>query len=283
MPYFSVLLPVCNSQHTILKSLQSIDCQTYGDYSVLVLVNNSNDNSFDICHSFCSSRPNFHLINLHQHFPSLPDVLNFGIRYLRTNCQYIVRHDADDYMLPCRLEHTFQSISSSSQPPMIHCGNAYINDSSTLYFPSSLNPSDYDIKKALLLSSPFIHPAISFKSCTPSLYDTRFVYAQDLKFFIDNMFSGLYSFTSVPYIHYTSSSPSTSKRLKQLSLHDFAINTLHRNLLPGFQFRLSHELRCLYVTEEYRMFSSYTKSALFDIFYKLNSKFTEIYHLSAFS
>ena len=85
-------------------------------------------------------------------------------------------------MLPHRLEHTFASIRSSPVKPLIHCGNAFINNTHTLYFPSSLQLSDLEIKKTLLFTSPFIHPATCFKSSIPNLYDSRFQYAQDLKF-----------------------------------------------------------------------------------------------------
>ena len=282
MPFFTVLLPVCNSEQTIINCLKSIEAQSFNDFNVLVLVNNSTDSSFDLCSSFCASRSNFQLINLHQSCPSLPDILNFGIRNVCDNCQYIVRHDSDDYMLPHRLEHTFASIRSSPVKPLIHCGNAFINNTHTLYFPSSLQLSDLEIKKTLLFTSPFIHPATCFKSSIPNLYDSRFQYAQDLKFFIDNIFCGLYSFTSQPYIHYTQSPSSSKKRFLQLSLHDVAINTLHKKLLHGLPFRVSHELRCMYVTDEYRMYTSSSTHSLHYIYLELITKFADVYKLSNF-
>ena len=282
MPYFSVLLPVCNSKHTISDCLHSIDVQSFKDFDVLVLVNNSEDESFEICSSFCSTRSNFHLINLYKSQPSLPDVLNFGISYLRGNCKYIVRHDSDDFMLNTRLENTYRSICSSHSEPLIHCGNAYINRQNSLYFPELRSISDYQIKQVLLLESPFIHPAIAFKSSIPYLYDRRFIYAQDLKFFIDNMFMGPYSFSPTPYIYYTIIPPSTHKRLFQLTLHDLAINTLHQKLIHGFNFRVSHQLRCKFITDENRMYPPISDVILQSSLHDLYTQFHNSYQSTSF-
>ena len=253
MPFFSVLLPVRNSEDTIRHCLNSIASQTFDDYSVLALVNNSSDKSFSICQDFSHSYPHFNVIDLGSACNSLPDVLNFGISLLQGKCEYIVRHDADDLMLPSRLLDTFNSLTSASTPPLIHCGNALVGTSSSLYFPPSLQLDDLGIKSRLLLSSPFIHPAIAFKSTISNLYDSKFVYAQDLKFFIDNIFSGPYSISTDPYIQYSVPQPNSDKRSMQLFLHDYAINSLHRQLIPGFQTLTSHQVRCLYVTDEFSM------------------------------
>lgn len=283
MPFFSVLLPVCNSESTILECLLSISTQKFQDFSVLILVNNSDDSSFGICSKFCQTDARFQVLNLFDNYSSLPDVLNFGINYLRSECHYIVRHDADDYMLPLRLSDTYQAIIASSVPPLIHCGNAFLNDTSNLYFTGIASRSDYEIKSTLLLSSPFIHPAISFKSSIQSLYDTRFVYAQDLKFFIDNMFSGTYSFSSTAYIRYATTPPSIIKRSMQLSLHDFAIHSLHKKLIPDFKLSLSHQLRCRFVTNEFALFTPLSHSYLDLVLKRLKASFDTLYASSTFT
>ena len=277
MPFFSVLLPVCNSQSSIHDCLESIACQHFTDFSVLILVNNSFDLSLDICTTFCISNSRFEVLDLQDSCKSLPDVLNKGIVYLRDKCDYIVRHDADDYMLPSRLSDTFQALMCSHVQPLIHSGNAYIADSSRPYFPYGVSINDYEIKSRLLLSSPFIHPAITFKSSIEFLYDTRFVYAQDLKFFIDNLFSGHYSFSSTPYIQYTPSVSSFYKRAMQLSLHDVAISSLHKKLIPGFPISSSHQLRCHFVTDEFRIFPPKDIKVLQHMLYRLNHCFFKIY------
>ena len=175
MPYFSVLLPVRNSQSSILNCLHSIASQTFRDFSVLVLVNNSNDATFDICSEFCASAPNFDLVNLYQSCQSLPEVLNVGIDKLRLNCEYIVRHDADDYMLPHRLLDTYRSIQAACPSPLVHCGNAYINNTSRLYFSPEVSITDYQIKSSLLLS--FLH---LFTPRSPSSHQLKHITIHDI-------------------------------------------------------------------------------------------------------
>jgi len=274
--YFTVLLPVSNNASTLFNCLQSISSQSFTDYNVLVVINNSHDSSLQIAIDYSNKFLQFNIINLGTTVENLPQALNRGLDHIKLGCKYIVRHDADDYMLPDRLLWTFQSLQQYSVKPLIHCGNAYINNTSLLYFNKSHIPSSLTLKMSLLLQSPFIHPSICFQADKLLRYDERFTYAQDLKLFIDYFELGSFSFDSRPYIYYTNILPSIKKRYYQLILHDYALYTLHRLITPGTPLRISHYLRVKYITDEFTMYEpspGLDLQSIYNFFYvKLESR-----------
>jgi len=274
--YFTVLLPISNNENSLSQCLTSISSQLFTDFNVLCILNNSVDESLQIVINFCNKYTHFSYIELGDSVHNLSQALNCALNTLESKCRYFVRHDADDYMLPHRLLWTYEYLENSLSKPLIHCGNAFINDTSTLIYPNSHNPSSSSLKTSLLLQSPFIHPSICFRSDLNIRYDERFKYAQDLKLLIDYLHFGNYSFDPRPYIYYTFNPPSPQKRILQLLLHDYAINTLHKQLIPGFSFRYSHYLRTKYITNEFTMYSPSSYLDIHSIYNRLQFSLSKL-------
>ena len=55
-PKVDILLPCYNSAETIYRTLKSIQCQTFKNFRVVMIDNNSNDDSIDIFESFQDDR-----------------------------------------------------------------------------------------------------------------------------------------------------------------------------------------------------------------------------------
>jgi len=58
----SILIPVRNEQDNILGLLQSIHKQDYLDYEVIILDDNSDDDTFKVCEMFAAKHPKFRVI-----------------------------------------------------------------------------------------------------------------------------------------------------------------------------------------------------------------------------
>jgi glycosyltransferase involved in cell wall biosynthesis len=58
----SILIPVRNEQDNILGLLQSIHKQDYPDYEVIILDDNSDDNTFEVCEKFAAQHSKFRVI-----------------------------------------------------------------------------------------------------------------------------------------------------------------------------------------------------------------------------
>ncbi len=98
MPKVSILLPTHQSGAHLRETLDSIKAQTYQDYELLVVDDVSTDQTLKILQEH--QDPRIRIIQGRNH--GLADALNLGIKYAQG--KYIARMDADDLMVPERLE-----------------------------------------------------------------------------------------------------------------------------------------------------------------------------------
>jgi len=61
--FVSILIPARNEEADILNLLNSIDAQNYLNYEVIILDDNSTDNTFQICKDFCSEHKRFKVLS----------------------------------------------------------------------------------------------------------------------------------------------------------------------------------------------------------------------------
>jgi len=101
MNKISVLLPVKNGEKFLNQAIDSILNQTYTDFELLIIDDNSTDRTLEILNSYQDQR--IKIILSDEGF--IPN-LNRGIEI--ADCQYIARMDADDIMNPIRLETQLQ-------------------------------------------------------------------------------------------------------------------------------------------------------------------------------
>lgn len=99
MPNVSVLIPAYNCEDTLPRSLDSIVSQTYKDFEVVFVDNNSTDSTRAIAESY-SSKLNMKIVECEQ--KGIVSALNTGLR----NCsgEWIARQDGDDYWYPQKLQ-----------------------------------------------------------------------------------------------------------------------------------------------------------------------------------
>lgn len=95
----SVGIPVYNGERYIRESIQSVLDQTYTDFELIVTDDGSNDGTMEIVHSFAD--PRLRIVSDGSH-KGLAIRLNEQITMARG--EYFVRMDADDVMLPNRLQ-----------------------------------------------------------------------------------------------------------------------------------------------------------------------------------
>ena len=257
MPRFSILLPIHNDVKTISRCLKSICAQYYQDFHLLCVVNNSSDGSLDQVISLLKRSSILYEVVVSPSFlNNLPKALNYGLLMLSGRSDYIDRMDADDVMMPDRLSRLATFLDSQQQLPIIHGSNAFSLNSFQPLLSHPAGISSFALKRQLILASPFVHPSIAIRNLPFVRYDEDFVYAQDLKLFIDLIDQGTFSYDPYPAVYYRTPSDNQQKRMKQLTLHDKAINSLHQRLVGNFPLEISHILRLKYISNEYPMAAS---------------------------
>jgi glycosyltransferase involved in cell wall biosynthesis len=98
MPKVSVIVPVYRVERYIAETIRSVLNQTYTDFELLIIDDESPDRSIEICQGFTDPR----LKIIHQKNRGLAGARNTGIRQAQGN--YLAFLDSDDLWLPQKLE-----------------------------------------------------------------------------------------------------------------------------------------------------------------------------------
>lgn len=212
----SILLPVYNAANTIQETLESIFIQTYTDYEIIIINDGSTDNSEEIILNNKDSRIHYYSNPGNK---GLIYTLNRGIDLCKG--EYIVRIDADDFMLPTRIEKQVDYMDRHLQT--VALGSAVWNfdgiHKDKLYTPP-LNPQE--MHHRILLGSPIPHPAAIIRKSILDRHNIRFnpnyIHAEDYKFWHDLLQYGDLANLKEPLIKYRLSPTQVSSKHRQTQL-----------------------------------------------------------------
>lgn len=101
MPIISVIMPVYNAENYIRETIESIINQSYKDFELLILNDNSSDNSLGIIKQFQEKDSRIIVINKEKNVGPA-NLRNEGFRLSKG--KFIALMDADDIALPTRFE-----------------------------------------------------------------------------------------------------------------------------------------------------------------------------------
>lgn len=102
----SVIIPVYNCAPVITRCLDSID---YSEAEIIVVDDGSKDNSADVVRKYIENHPNVRLIQKEN--GGVSSARNVGIE--SATGKYIMFVDADDYLLPQKIERLMDTIENS--------------------------------------------------------------------------------------------------------------------------------------------------------------------------
>lgn len=161
-PVISILLPVWNAAPVLTECLESIVGQTFPDFEVIAVDDGSTDESRSLLAGFARKDPRFRVLHLPRK-GGIVDALNTGL----AACQgaYVARMDADDVMLPDRLDQQLRFARAHPHLDLIGTQihlfrtdrdltagqRAYAAWSNDLV-------DDAAIREALFIESPIMHP-----------------------------------------------------------------------------------------------------------------------------
>lgn len=115
--FFSIIIPIYNSERFLRKCLCSVREQLFDDYEVILVDDGSSDDSKAICEEFVEEDHRFFLIQQENRGPSA--ARNEGLR--RASGKYICFVDSDDYVSPDYLNRLHEFIDASG-PDVIFIG-----------------------------------------------------------------------------------------------------------------------------------------------------------------
>lgn len=209
----SIVMPFYNAEAYLSESIESILNQTFQDFELLALDDGSTDNSISIVKSFNDKR--IRLISLEHNFI---ESLNYGLKISKG--RYIARMDADDIMLPKRLQIQHDFMERNSDVDI--CGSwaeSFGNICGTMQQESNHEA----IISSLLMYNSLIHPTVMIRKST--LEQMRLSYldyacAEDYKLWTDLALAGA-RFANIPEVllHYRSSSNQITNKYRDKMSH----------------------------------------------------------------
>ncbi len=213
-PILSIIMPVYNVDSEFLhESIDSVLNQTFGEYEFLIIDDGSTNGCIDIIKTYSDKRINI-ILNHHNFI----DSLNKGVN--EANGKYIVRMDADDIMLPNRLQEQFDFMES--HPEIDVCGSwaeIFGSGQGTI----RTHTEHGQIVSSMLLYNPVVHPSVMihrkvWEPMAEAFYPYGYPCAEDYKLWTNLAVKG-FRFANIPAVllkYRCSNSQVTSSRHKEM-------------------------------------------------------------------
>ena len=179
-PKVTILLSVYNGEKHLSDSIDSLLFQTYKNIEILIIDDNSNDATFDICKKYEES---FNNIKVFKNLKNLGLTKNLNFLIEHSKGTYLARQDADDISEITRIE---KQINFINKYKLDACTTrAYIMKQNKV----TPNKSVYMPKKLVMrFKNPFIHGSLMIKKTSileVGKYNEKFYYSQDYKLMYD--------------------------------------------------------------------------------------------------
>lgn len=178
----SIVMVMYNAENYVGDAIDSILSQEYTHFELIVVDDGSTDHSIEVVRSYGDERIRI-IENLHDYIGSL----NLGISL--SNGEYIARMDADDIMLPNRLQVQYEYMEDHLDVDVCGSWVEFFGKVSTIYKYPENHP---EIVKSMILKNSICHPSTILrrsslvkKMSLNSLYKGEYIYAEDYKLWID--------------------------------------------------------------------------------------------------
>ena len=231
----SVVIPAYNGAAYVAASLASVLQQTYRDFEVVVVDDGSTDATAEIVSGFAADDRRVRLFSKAN--SGISETLNFGLA--RAEAPLIARLDADDVMLPRRLERQVQAMSG--HPDLVICGSDFdcIDGAGRVLSevkPAPHDRAEYDRMVGQQAALAFTHPTVMFRKAAAleaGGYIRRYEPVEDMMLFSLMLRAGGYAMI-VPEVlnQYRMHGTSISRNniWKQLVMAEY-VRRLHYGLL----------------------------------------------------
>lgn len=179
-PLVSIVIPVHNGERYIREAIDSCLQQTYSTWEIIVVNDESTDNTLDILKEYGSK---IKIISVPKQ-KGLGNVINIGIK--QSDGKYIARLDADDAMYPTRLAKQVEYMESNHNCVAVGGQIDIMDAGSNITGHREYAVEDKDIKKNMFLFQPFAHPAVLLRKSSVlevGLYPENTPKVEDVKFF----------------------------------------------------------------------------------------------------
>jgi glycosyltransferase involved in cell wall biosynthesis len=193
-PVISVVLPVYNGEKYIAEAIESILCQTFSDFELIVIDDGSTDETYRILSEY--QVKDYRIVLISRENKGLIATLNEGVALAQG--KWVARMDSDDIALPYRFERQLERLTATGADI---CGSWAQRFGALDKRVVRLQQTDETIRNEMLFCSPFVHPTVMMRtSLIQQLqYDPVWVAAEDYDLWERAIESGC-QMTNVPEV-----------------------------------------------------------------------------------
>ena len=210
-PAVSVILPTHNAINYLRLSIDSILCQTYRDFELIVVDDGSGDGTSVVLSSYVDPR----IVRLvHAKSSGIVSALNGALAIAKGT--YIARMDADDIALPDRLQKQVRYLDTH---PDIAIVGSWIRGFGSVRRPyiHHYPLSNVEIQVTQYFENPFAHPSVMIRrtmlaQLEQASYSAKFPLAEDWELWGRLFKVGAAANIPMPLINYRIHSANLSKR-----------------------------------------------------------------------
>lgn len=242
MSKVSIIMPVYNAEKYLKRAIESVLNQTYTNFELILINDESTDNSKEICKEYSKKDSRIVLLENNSEYHGPGPTRNVGLDYARGEYFYFM--DADDWVEDCLLQCAVNRMQET---------NADIVQFGAIYEWEDWNRSESygEMRKGILTKDEIKRDFLTFwKTIMSSLWICLFrretvktirfeniMYGEDSSYIMD----ALCDTVKIAYIekalyHYRYVQDSTSRRWRNNTIDCFITNWKHqRNYLDSFQ------------------------------------------------
>lgn len=230
-------IPFYNNEKTLGIAIQSVVRQTFKDWVLYLIDDGSIDNSLEIAQKFVDSDKRIVLMN---------DGMNKGLVYRLNqviniaNTEYIARMDADDIMLPERLERQLEVFENNSNVDIVATAAYTIDMNNNPVGIRDTEKLEFINYKNVLKKSLLIHPSILVKTKWYKLnkYDKDYFRAEDFELWCRTYNNTVFFKINEPLMLYREGNVSVKNYVASMLTLRKIIRKYSKGVLSNFEMRV---------------------------------------------
>jgi glycosyltransferase involved in cell wall biosynthesis len=150
-------MPVFNGEKTLSAAIESILCQSYSNFELIIINDGSQDQSVEVVKQFSDKRIKLFT----QTNGGLAKALNIGI--FHSTGDLIARQDQDDISMPYRIEKQVERFSKNSALVLLGTWGRIIDDQGNILGKMRMPTRNLDLQYLVNFYNPFIHTSVMMK------------------------------------------------------------------------------------------------------------------------
>lgn len=158
-PFFTVIVPAFNCKSFILETIESVRKQTFDNWELIVVDDNSSDGTFDLVNQFACKDSRISVYQTEKNYGSPGKPRDLGAK--KAKGKYLAFLDGDDIFFPRKLEMHHRAINDNPTLEFLHTSYNIINEQGTFIRHQKkkwflrLYEKLFSLRTVCLLTNPF--------------------------------------------------------------------------------------------------------------------------------